>query len=130
MLSHALLACASSVHRALPRSPRSRSIYVSSSITSASTCPSEPKVEQTHVSGRVPLDPLARRRVYTADQGRNHYKVTVVDYRDVPKNARGAQRRSAFTTPAPTSRLTPQQRRDLVRRRVPGRNGEGRPAGA
>jgi hypothetical protein len=46
--------------------------------------PSEPKVQQTTYPDEYRLAPLPA-RVYTADQGRNHYKVTVVDYRDVPK---------------------------------------------
>src|ERR1043166_9028778 len=46
--------------------------------------PGQPKIEETTYPDEYRLDPLPA-RVYTADQGRNHYKVTVVDYRDVPK---------------------------------------------
>ena len=54
--------------------------------------PAPPKVEETTYPDEYRLAPLPA-RVYTADQGRNHYKVTVVDYRDVAKMhaARNAQ---------------------------------------
>src|SRR4030095_12426026 len=61
--------------------------------------PKEPKVEQTTYPDESRLAPLPA-RVYTADQGRNHYKVTVVDYRDgpemhAPRNAPRSQGRGA-----------------------------------
>src|SRR3989442_8315947 len=46
--------------------------------------PSAPKIEETTYPDEYRLAPLPA-RVYTADQGRNHYKVTVVDYRGVPR---------------------------------------------
>ena len=46
--------------------------------------PSEPKIEETTYPDEYRLQPLPA-RVYTVDQGRNHYTVTVVDYRDVAK---------------------------------------------
>ena len=66
--------------------------YVSKQDYFSINMPKEPKVEQTTYPDEYRLQPLPA-RVYTADQGRNRYKVTVVDYRDVPKMhaARNAQ---------------------------------------
>jgi len=78
--------------------------YVSKQDYFSINMPAQPKIEQTTYPDEYRLAPLPA-RVYTADQGRNHYKVTVVDYRDVPKmhatrNARSASRRRAPTSPA------------------------------
>jgi len=74
--------------------------------------PSEPKVEQTMYPDEYRLALPAR--VYTADQGRNHYKVTVVDYREVPKLHAARNQQCIHEAGADKAGLTPQQRRDLV----------------
>jgi hypothetical protein len=75
--------------------------------------PSEPKVEQTTYPDEYRLDPLPA-RVYTADQGRNHYKVTVVDYRDVSKMHAARNTKCVHDVGGDAPGLTPQQRRDLT----------------
>ncbi len=75
--------------------------------------PSEPKVEQATYPDEYRLDPLPA-RVYTADQGRNHYKVTVVDYRDVSKMHAARNAKCVHDVGADKPGLTPQQRRDLT----------------
>ena len=71
--------------------------------------PSEPKVEQATYPDEYRLDPLPA-RVYTADQGRNHYKVTVVDYRDVSKMHAARNAKCVHDVGADKPGLTPQQR--------------------
>ena len=53
-------------------------------------------------------------RVYTADAGRNRYKVTVVDYRDAQKIHAARNVKCFEDAGANRPGLTPQQRRDLV----------------
>src|SRR5512147_116331 len=74
--------------------------------------PSEPKIEETTYPDEYRLTLPAR--VYTADQGRNHYRVTVVDYRDVPKMHAARNTQCIHEAGADKPGLTPQQRRDLV----------------
>jgi hypothetical protein len=75
--------------------------------------PSQPKVEETTYPDEYRLAPLPA-RVYTADQGRNHYKVTVVDYRDVTKMHATRNTQCVHEAGADKPGLTPQQRRDLI----------------
>ena len=75
--------------------------------------PGQPKIEETTYPDEYRLAPLPA-RVYTADQGRNHYKVTVVDYRGVPKMHAARNAQCIHDAGADNPQLTPQQRRDLV----------------
>ena len=75
--------------------------------------PSQPKIEETTYPDEYRLAPLPA-RVYTADQGRNHYKVTVVDYRDVPKMHAARNTKCIHDAGADNPALTPQKRRDLI----------------
>src|SRR5262247_1308635 len=69
--------------------------------------PSQPKIEETTYPDEYRLAPLPA-RVYTADQGRNHYKVTVVDYRDVPKMHAARNTKCIHDAGADNPALTPQ----------------------
>ena len=53
-------------------------------------------------------------RVYTAEQGRNHYTVTVVDYREAPKIHAARNVQCIHEAGADKPGLTQQQRRDLI----------------
>ena len=75
--------------------------------------PSEPRLQDTTYPDEYRLAPLPA-RVYTADQGRNHYTVTVVDYRNVPKMHAARNVECVHDAGADKPGLTPQQRRDLV----------------
>lgn len=75
--------------------------------------PSEPTVRDTTYPDEYRLPPLPA-RVYTADQGRNHYTVTVVDYRNVPKMHAARNVQCIHDAGADKPGLTPQQKRDLV----------------
>jgi hypothetical protein len=74
--------------------------------------PAEPKVQDIMWDDEYRIKLPAR--VYTADGGRNHYKVTVADYRGAAKIH--ADRNAKCVTDAGADRpgLTPQQRRDLI----------------
>ena len=86
--------------------------YVSKQDYFSINMPAQPKVEQTTYPDEYRLTLPAR--VYTADQGRNHYKVTVVDYREVPKMHAARNAQCIKEAGADKPGLTPQQRRDLV----------------
>ena len=86
--------------------------YVSKQDYFSINMPAQPKVEQTTYPDEYRLTLPAR--VYTADQGRNHYKVTVVDYREVPKMHAARNARCIKEAGADKPGLTPQRRRDLV----------------
>jgi hypothetical protein len=75
--------------------------------------PGQPKIEETTYPDEYRLAPLPA-RVYTADQGRNHYKVTAVDYRGVPKMHAARNATCIHDAGADNPKLTPQQRRDLI----------------
>ena len=75
--------------------------------------PGQPKIEETTYPDEYRLAPLPA-RVYTADQGRNHYKVTAVDYRDVPKMHAARNVKCIHDAGADKPGLTPQARRDLI----------------
>jgi hypothetical protein len=75
--------------------------------------PGQPKVEETTYPDEYRLAPLPA-RAYTADQGRNHYKVTVVDYRGVPKMHAARNQQCIHDAGADKPGLTPQARRDLI----------------
>ena len=74
--------------------------------------PSEPKVAEIKYQYEYRITLPAR--VYTADQGRNHYKVTVVDYRDAPKIHAARNAQCIHEAGADKPGLTQQQRRDLI----------------
>jgi len=75
--------------------------------------PGQPKIEEATYPDEYRLEPLPA-RVYSADQGRNHYKVTVVDYRNVPKMHAARNAKCIHDAGADKPGLTPQARRDLV----------------
>jgi hypothetical protein len=75
--------------------------------------PGQPKIQETTYPDEYRLPPLSA-RVYTADQGRNHYKVTVVDYRDVSKMHAARNAKCIHDAGADNPALTPQKRRDLI----------------
>lgn len=75
--------------------------------------PGQPNIEETTYPDEYRLAPLPA-RVYTADQGRNHYKMTVVDYRGVPKMHAARNAQCIHDAGADNPKLTPQQRRDLI----------------
>jgi len=93
---------------ALPAFAQEPIDYVSKLDYFSINMPVEPKVEQTTYPDEYRLDPLPA-RVYTADQGRNHYKVT-----DVPKMHAARNVKCIHDAGADNPKLTPQQRRDLV----------------
>jgi len=74
--------------------------------------PGQPKVADISYPDEYRLTLPAR--VYTADQGRNHYKVTVVDYRGVPKLHAARNTQCTHDAGADKPGLTQQQRRDLI----------------
>jgi len=74
--------------------------------------PSQPKIEDIKFDDEYRITLPAR--VYTATQGRNMYKVTVVDYRDAPKIHAARNAKCIHDAGADKPGLTPQQRRDLV----------------
>lgn len=86
--------------------------YVSKQDYFSINMPGQPTVES------IPFDDEYRitlpARVYTATQGRNVYKVTVVDYRDAPKLHAERNVKCIHDAGADKPGLTPQQRRDLV----------------
>ncbi len=75
--------------------------------------PGQPKIEEATYPDEYRLDPLPA-RVYTADQGRNHYKVTAVDYRNVAKMHAARNVQCVHDAGADNPKLTQQQRRDLI----------------
>lgn len=75
--------------------------------------PGQPKIEETTYPDEYRLEPLPA-RVYSADQGRNHYKVTAVDYRNVPKMHAARNAKCIHDAGADKPGLTPQARRDLI----------------
>jgi len=74
--------------------------------------PSQPKIEEISYADEYRITLPAR--VYTADQGRNHYKVTVVDYRDAAKIHAARNAKCIHDAGADNPALTPQKRRDLI----------------
>jgi hypothetical protein len=74
--------------------------------------PVQPKIEETTYPDEYRLTLPAR--AYTADGGRNHYKVTVVDYRGVPKLHADRNAKCVEDAGANKPGLTAQQRRDLI----------------
>src|SRR5580765_1839105 len=86
--------------------------YVSKQDYFSINFPAEPKIQDiTYPDGyRITLPA----RVYTSDAGRNHYKVTVVDYRDALKIHAARNAKCYEDAGANRPGLTPQQRRDLV----------------
>src|SRR5258707_5700620 len=74
--------------------------------------PSEPKIQEIKFDDEYRITLPAR--VYTATQGRNVYKVTVVDYRGAAKIHAERNAKCIHDAGADKPGLTPQQRRDLV----------------
>ena len=74
--------------------------------------PSEPKIAEIKWADEYRI--MLPARVYTADQGRNHYTVTVVDYRDAPKIHAARNVQCIHDAGADKPGLTQQQRRDLI----------------
>jgi hypothetical protein len=96
----------------LPASAQEPFDYVSKLDYFSINMPSEPKVEEATYPDEYRLTLPAR--VYTANQGRNRYKVTVVDYRDVPKMHAARNTQCVHDAGADKPGLTQQQRRDLI----------------
>jgi len=86
--------------------------YVSRQDYFSINMPGQPKIEDITFDDEYRITLPAR--VYTATQGRNHYKVTVVDYRDVAKMHAARNAQCVNEAGADKPGLTPQQRRDLV----------------
>jgi hypothetical protein len=86
--------------------------YVSKADYFSINFPGEPKVQDITYEDEYRI--TLPGRTYTADAGRNHYKVTVIDYRNALKLH--AERVAACMKAAGADRpgLTPAQRRDLV----------------
>jgi len=86
--------------------------YVSRTDYFSVNFPTAPKIQEiTYPSEyRVTLPG----RVYSADAGRNHYSVTVIDYRDAIKIHEARNAKCAEDAGANRPGLTPQQRRDAV----------------
>jgi hypothetical protein len=74
--------------------------------------PSEPKIEDIKFDDEYRITLPAR--VYTATQGRNLYKVTVVDYRGAAKIHAERNAKCIHDAGADKAGLTQQQRRDLI----------------
>lgn len=74
--------------------------------------PSEPKIAEIKWADEYRI--MLPARVYTAEQGRNHYTVTVVDYRDAPKIHAARNVQCIHEAGADKPGLTQQQRRDLI----------------
>ena len=74
--------------------------------------PSEPKVTDIMYPDEYRITLPAR--VYTSDAGRNHYQVTVVDYRNALKLHAARNAKCYEDAGANKPGLTPAQRRDLV----------------
>ena len=74
--------------------------------------PSQPKIEDIKFDDEYRI--MLPARVYTATQGRNVYKVTVVDYRDAAKIHAARNQQCIREAGADKPGLTPQQRRDLI----------------
>jgi hypothetical protein len=74
--------------------------------------PGEPKIQEITYPDEYRI--TLPGRTYTADAGRNHYKVTVVDYRDALKIHAARNAKCVEDAGANRPGLTAQQRRDLV----------------
>jgi len=86
--------------------------YVSRQDYFSINMPGQPKIEDITFDDEYRITLPAR--VYTATQGRNVYKVTVVDYRDAAKLHAARNAKCVEDAGANKPGLTPQQRRDLV----------------
>src|SRR5882672_2056943 len=86
--------------------------YVSKQDYFSINFPGQPKVEDTTFADEYRITLPAR--VYTATQGRNRYKVTVVDYRGVAQIHAARVKQCVHDAGADNPGLTQQQRRDLI----------------
>ena len=86
--------------------------YVSKADYFSIDFPGEPKVQETTYPDEYRITLPAR--VYTSDGGRNHYKVTVIDYRGALQIHAARNAKCFEDAGANRPGLTPQQRRDLV----------------
>jgi hypothetical protein len=86
--------------------------YVSKTDYFSVNLPAAPKIQEiTYPSEyRITLPG----RIYTTDAGRNHYSVTVIDYRDAIKIHEARNAKCMEDAGANRPGLTPQQRRDAV----------------
>ena len=86
--------------------------YISKADYFSINMPAEPKVQDMTWDDEYRIKLPAR--VYTADGGRNHYKVTVVDYRPAPTIHAERNAKCVEDVGANRPGLTAQQRRDLT----------------
>jgi hypothetical protein len=86
--------------------------YVSKQDYFSINLPAQPKIEETTFADEYRITLPAR--TYTADGGRNHYKITVVDYRGAPKIHADRNVKCVEEAGANRPGLTAQQRRDLI----------------
>ena len=86
--------------------------YVSKQDYFSINLPAQPKIEETTFADEYRITLPAR--AYTADGGRNHYKITVVDYRGAPKIHADRNVKCVEEAGANRPGLTAQQRRDLI----------------
>jgi hypothetical protein len=107
-----LIPAAMLVLASMPVSAQEPFDYVSKLDYFSINMPSQPKIEDIKYEDEYRITLPAR--VYTADQGRNHYKVTVVDYRDAPKIHAARNTQCVHEAGADKAGLTQQQRRDLI----------------
>jgi hypothetical protein len=86
--------------------------YVSKQDYFSINLPAQPKIEETTFADEYRITLPAR--TYSADGGRNHYKMTVVDYRGAPKIHADRNVKCVEEAGANRPGLTAQQRRDLI----------------
>src|SRR2546428_9874 len=84
--------------------------YVSKADYFSINFPTEPKIQEITYPDEYRI--TLPGRVYTADAGRNHYKVTVIDYRDALKIHAARNAKCFEDAGANRPGLTAQQRRD------------------
>ena len=86
--------------------------YVSKADYFSINFPAEPKIQEITYPDEYRIDLPGR--AYTADAGRNHYKVTVIDYRDALKIHAARNAKCFAEAGADRPGLTAAQRKDLV----------------
>ena len=86
--------------------------YVSKADYFSINFPTEPKIQEVTYADEYRI--TLPGRVYTSDAGRNHYKLTVVDYRDALKIHAARNAKCFEDAGANRPGLTAAQRRDLV----------------
>ena len=86
--------------------------YVSKTDYFSVNLPAAPKIQEITYPDEYRI--TLPGRVYTSDAGRNHYKVTVIDYRGALQIHAARNAKCLEDAGANRPGLTPQQRRDLV----------------